>query len=118
MKKYCSTQSKDLSFYVKFRTDQMENFTHGFLRNIACDGFNEIGSKMKVDEVYGSGKAELIQKVWNYTNQRVTNFGVKIEQFGFIGGLRLPSKTVQVLNNKIVQYKTLLVQKTVLKKFR
>ena len=59
MKKYRSTQSKDLSFYVKFRTDQMENFTHGFLRNIACDGFNEIGSKMKVDEVYGSGKAEL-----------------------------------------------------------
>jgi hypothetical protein len=59
MKKYRSTQSKDLSFYVKFRTDQMENFTHGFLRNIARDGFNEIGSKMKVDEVYGSGKAEL-----------------------------------------------------------
>ena len=33
--------------------------------------------------------------------QNVSDFGVKIEQVGSIGGLRLPSEAIQVLNNKL-----------------
>jgi regulator of protease activity HflC (stomatin/prohibitin superfamily) len=89
------------AFYVKFRSDDLNQFTHGFLRNIARDAFNEIASRMKVDDIYGAKKTELIEKVKNLVNTQVEMFGVKIEQLGFIGELRLPEAVVNALNLKI-----------------
>jgi regulator of protease activity HflC (stomatin/prohibitin superfamily) len=46
-------------FYVKFRSDDLDHFTHGYLRNVARDAFNEIGSRYAVEDVYGVKKEEL-----------------------------------------------------------
>lgn len=88
-------------FYVKFRSDDLEHFTHGFLRNIARDAFNECGSKYNVEDIYGAKKEEFLKEVRASVNSQVKSYGVQIEQFGFIGALRIPSSVKQALDAKI-----------------
>src|ERR1017187_2945810 len=39
------------AFYVKFRNDNIDQFTHGFLRNVARDAINRTGSQYTVQEI-------------------------------------------------------------------
>jgi len=88
-------------FYVKFRSDDLASFTHGFLRNVARDHFNEVGSQYAVDDIYGPKKEEFLKLIRDRINKEVGVFGVHIEQFGFIGAPRLPQGVVEALNAKI-----------------
>jgi regulator of protease activity HflC (stomatin/prohibitin superfamily) len=89
------------AFYVKFRNDDLRVFTHGFLRNIARDSFNEVASTFPVDELYGQRKEEFLNAVRSRVNAEVAAIGVQVEQFGFIGAMRLPQGVVDALNSKI-----------------
>lgn len=89
------------AFFAKFRTDKLDVFTHGFMRNVARDAFNDIGPTYSVEEVYGEKKEELRKKVLARVQEQVLEYGVMLEQFGYIGALRLPEKVVAALNGKI-----------------
>lgn len=89
------------AFYVKFRSDKIDIFTHGFLRNVARDHFNELATSYGVEQLYGEKKEEYLAKVRERINGQVGPYGVKIEQFGFIGAPRLPEGVVNALNAKI-----------------
>jgi len=93
--------SKVPNFYVTFRSDDLNGFTHGFLRNIARDAFNEVGAKYSVEDVYGAKKEDFLKEVKAYVNSQVVKFGVQIEQFGFIGALRIPAGVKGALDAKI-----------------
>lgn len=88
-------------FYIKFRSDDLNNFTHGFLRNISRDAFNEVGSKYIVDDIYGAKKEEFLKEVRSYINAQIIKYGVQMEQFGFIGALRIPQNVKSALDAKI-----------------
>ena len=88
-------------FYVKFRSDDLNAFTHGFLRNVARDAFNEIAAAYPVEDLYGSKKEEFLIKVKARINSQVQGIGVELQQFGFIGPPRLPQPVVEALNAKI-----------------
>jgi len=88
-------------FYVKFRNDDLNSFLHGYMRNVARDAFNETASKMKIDDIYGAGKSDLLAAVRAHVNREVAKFGVQIEQFGFIGEQRLPPSVVAQIEAKI-----------------
>jgi len=89
------------AFYVKFRSDNLNLFTHGFLRNVARDAFNELAPKMPIEDIYGEKKEALIQDVKARINKETAEYGVKLVQFGFIGAPRLPEQVVNALNAKI-----------------
>lgn len=89
------------AFYVKFRSDDLNLFTHGYLHNIARDAFNEVAARYTVEEIYGQKKEELLTEVRNRVNSQVKDVGVSIQQFGFIGAPRLPETVVDSLNGKI-----------------
>ena len=89
------------AFYVKFRSDDLAEFTHGFLRNIARDAFNEIASTYPLEDLYGDKKEEFLKKVKNVVNSQVNQYGVNIVQFGFVGAPRLPKLVLEALNAKI-----------------
>lgn len=89
------------SFYVKFRSDDLDRFTHGFLRNVARDAFNEESVRYSVEELYSTRKEEFLGKVRDRLNKGVGDFGVEIQQFGFIGAPRLPGNVVESINAKI-----------------
>jgi regulator of protease activity HflC (stomatin/prohibitin superfamily) len=88
-------------FYVRFKMEDLDAFTHGFVRNIARDAFNEIGVNYKVEEIYGEKKGELLSNVREFLNSELNPYGVHIEQFGFLHALRYPDGVTQALNAKI-----------------
>jgi len=88
-------------FYVKFRSDKLDTFTHGFLRNQARDKFNEVASVYSVEEVYGSKKEAFLKEVKARLNKELSQVGISIEQFGFVGAPRPPQNVVDAINMKI-----------------
>lgn len=93
--------SKVPNFYVKFRNDDLRLFTHGFLRNIARDSFNEVAGTYVVEEIYGPKKEEFVTKVRERINHQVADIGVILQQFGFIGAPRPPQNVIDAINSKI-----------------
>lgn len=89
------------AFYIKFRTEDLSTFTHGFMRNVARDAFNEVGVRYTAEEIYGVKKEEFLTKVRDRVNTEINKYGVNIGQFGVIGGMRLPQNVVSALNAKI-----------------
>jgi regulator of protease activity HflC (stomatin/prohibitin superfamily) len=98
---YSLVQERVPWFYVKFRSDDLNRFTHGFLRNVARDVFNEAGSRYAVEEIYGPKKAEFLKEVRKQIQDQVRDIGVTLEQFGFIGAPRPPDNVIDALNSKV-----------------
>ncbi len=88
-------------FYVKFRTQDLASFTHGYLRNVARDQFNEVAGTYAIEDLYGPKKEEFIQAVKLRVNKEMEPFGITVGQFGFIGAPRLPDNVSKAINNKI-----------------
>lgn len=88
------------SFYVKFRNDDLNGFTHGYLRNVARDQFNEHGGRYKIDAIMGDNSAFLTD-VRKDLQAEMTPIGVIIDQFGFIGAPRPPQGVIEAINGKI-----------------
>ena len=98
------------AFYVKFRNDDINQFTHGFLRNVARDAINRTGSQYTVQEIMGEKKSELEQNSRSDLQKQVADIGVVIDQFGFIGSPRPPQSVIDSINAK-VQAQQIAVQK-------
>ena len=88
-------------FYVKFRTDDINAFTHGYMRNVARDQFNDVTGTYPVEDIYGPKKEEVIIKVKERINLLMEPMGIHIEQFGFIGAPRPPQSVIEAINAKI-----------------
>jgi regulator of protease activity HflC (stomatin/prohibitin superfamily) len=98
---YQITAEKIPAFYVKFRTDDLNTFTHGYLKNVARDAFNETASTYGVEDIYGPKKEEVLQKVRQRLNDQLKEVGVNILQLGFIGAPRPPDNVTQAINLKL-----------------
>jgi len=86
------------AFYVKFRNDDIGQFTHGFLRNVARDAMNRVSASYTVESVMGEKKPEMEQRSRDELQAEVKDIGVVIEQFGFIGSPRPPESVVTAIN--------------------
>lgn len=98
---YSLDSTKVPAFYVQFRNDDLENFTQGYLRNVAKDAFNAEGVNYTVEEIYSNKKEELILKAKERVNKQVQGFGVRLDQFGFTKALELPPQIVASMELKI-----------------
>jgi len=98
---YRLEESRVPHFYVQFRSDDLAAFTHGYLRNVARDAFNELAARYTAEEVYGTKREQLLGQVKERINNEVSRFGVHIEQLGFIGAPRAPQPIVDAINAKI-----------------
>jgi regulator of protease activity HflC (stomatin/prohibitin superfamily) len=86
------------AFYVKFRSDDIDQFTHGFLRNVARDSMNRVAANYTVEEIMGEKKPEMEKRSRDELQSEVKDIGVVIEQFGFIGSPRPPESVVSAIN--------------------
>lgn len=89
---YQLAADKAPAFFVKYRSDDLNGFTHGILRNIARDAFNEIGGTYGVDDLTGPKLGQFLSEVREKVNSQVANEGVHIEQFGVLESPRLPGE--------------------------
>jgi len=98
---YALDAAKVPRFYVQFRSDDLNMFTHGFLRTIAQNAFNAEAVHYTAEQIYGDKKDDLLRTALADINSEVAKFGVKIEQFGFLGTPRPPAPVVAQINAKI-----------------
>jgi regulator of protease activity HflC (stomatin/prohibitin superfamily) len=87
-------------FYVKYRVNDLDLFTHGILRDIVRDSLNEVASTYVVEDIYGEKKAEFLRKVEQQIQDKVANVGVGVQQFGFIGAPRVPQVIATAITAK------------------
>jgi regulator of protease activity HflC (stomatin/prohibitin superfamily) len=87
------------AFYVKFRTAEIDTFTHGFLRNVARDKFDSYGGRYSIEQIMGDN-AEFIKSVREAVAAEVKPIGVEIDQFGLIGAPRPPAQIQKGINDK------------------
>ena len=97
---YTLDREKVPAFYIKFRSDDLNAFTHGYLRNVARDAFTKYGSTFTFDEINGKRKDEFLQEVKNKINEDTEKYGVHIEQFGIIGRIHMPEAIEAAISEK------------------
>ncbi len=96
-------------FYLKFRLDDIDKFTHGFLRNMAREKFDNVAGKYPIESIMGDN-AQFLAETKAELQKELTPYGVKLEQFGFIGSPRPPQTIIDSINAK-VQATQLAMQK-------
>ena len=97
---YQLESAKVPDFYAKFRADNIDSFTHGFLRDTTRNIVANLGSEYSFDEINGAKKEEFLQRSGKLLNETVRPFGVNIQQFGLIGSLRPPQALLEAVNAK------------------
>jgi regulator of protease activity HflC (stomatin/prohibitin superfamily) len=97
---YHLVESKVSAFYVKFRSDDLERFTHGFMRDDVRDILNESSVHFGSDEIIGVGKEVMLKEVRDRLNVAMEAIGVVLDQFGFISAPRPPESVQEAINAK------------------
>jgi len=87
-------------FYVKYRTDDLERFTHGILKDIVRNSLNEVASTYTLEDIYGENKARFLRESRERVQSQVAAVGVQIQQFGFIGKPRFTAAIEQAITQK------------------
>lgn len=87
-------------FYVKYRVTELDQFTHGILRDIVRNALNEVASTYTVEQIYGEQKTEFLDKVQRLIQSKLDPVGVGIQQFGFIGAPRVPEVIASAITSK------------------
>ena len=97
---YSIKPDKVSDIFQKYRKGVSE-ITDIYLRNMVRDALVTTASTLKVENVYGRGKTELMDSVEKMVRDQVSPFGINIEKIYWIGEIRLPESVIQALNAKI-----------------
>lgn len=97
---YHLEREKVPAFYEKFRSDDLTTFTHGYLKSLIRDKFNEVGGRYTIAQIMGDN-GPFLKEVREAVQHDVTDIGVVLEsQFGFIGAPRPPDSVINAINAK------------------
>jgi len=97
---YAIDAMKVPEFYVKYRVNDLEKFTHGILKDIVRNSLNEVASTYTLEDIYGENKAKFLRETREHIQQQVSPVGVGIQQFGFIGKPRFTEAIEQAITQK------------------
>ena len=97
---YAIDPSKIPDFYVKYRSDDLDRFTHGILKDIVRNSLNEVASTYTLEDIYGENKAHFLTETRQRIQSQVDPVGVQIQQFGFIGKPRFSAAIEQAITQK------------------
>lgn len=90
------------SFYTKFRSDNLDKFTHGFLRNVTRDSFGDVaGASYTAEQILGQKKEELLKRVTERLNASLGSIGIEVQQLGFLNVPRPPDSVTNAITAKI-----------------
>jgi regulator of protease activity HflC (stomatin/prohibitin superfamily) len=106
---YTLLTEKVPAFYIKFRNDDLAAFNNGFLHSVARTCINDTAGSYNIEQIMGDN-GPWLKDSEKCLNDKLDQYGVKIEQFGIIGSPRPPDTVIQSINMK-VQATQLALQK-------
>jgi regulator of protease activity HflC (stomatin/prohibitin superfamily) len=84
--------------YGRFRLTDLEKLSDGYMRNTVREAFNDVGSKLPVQEIYGGGKSKMLGEVTQKCRDVFGKDGIVIDQLTINGALRLPQNVMDAIN--------------------
>lgn len=84
--------------YARFRQNDLSVLANGYIRNTVREAFQEVASKMPVQQVYGAGKSQMLSDVTGKVRDVLGKDGVVIDQLTINGALRLPQNVADAIN--------------------
>jgi regulator of protease activity HflC (stomatin/prohibitin superfamily) len=87
-------------FYVRFRNDDLDAFTHGFFRDAVRNAF-KVSTDYRAEDINGVKQAELVDRVLAQVKQTMQPFGVDVIQLGFASPPRPPDTVKTAIEAKI-----------------
>lgn len=84
--------------YGRFRQNDMHVLANTYIRNVVRESFQEIASKMPVQEIYGMGKSKMVADVTQRVRETLNKDGILVDQLTINGALRLPQNVADAIN--------------------
>jgi regulator of protease activity HflC (stomatin/prohibitin superfamily) len=84
--------------YGRFRLNDLEKLSDGYMRNTVREAYNDVGSRLSVQEIYGLGKSKMLSEVSQKCHDVFGKDGIVIDQLTINGALRLPQNVVDAIN--------------------
>jgi len=84
--------------FLRFREQNLLRLADGYVRNAVREAFNDVASKMPVQEIYGVGKSKLGVDVTEKLRAKLGKDGFLIDQLTINGALRLPDNVASAMN--------------------
>lgn len=84
--------------YARFRQNDLAALADGYVRNAVREAFNDVASRMPVQDIYGSGKSKMLNDVTQNCRNVLGKDGFVIDQLTINGALRLPQNVADAIN--------------------
>src|SRR5271165_4614293 len=84
--------------YGRFRLNDLEKLSDGYMHNTVREAFNDVASKLPVQDVYGAGKSKMLGDVTQKCRDVFGKDGIVIDQLTINGTLRLPQNVIDAIN--------------------
>jgi regulator of protease activity HflC (stomatin/prohibitin superfamily) len=84
--------------YARFRLNDLAALADGYMRNTVREAFNDVGSRLPVQEIYGAGKSHMLDEVTRKCRDVFGKDGIVIDQLTINGALRLPPNVMDAIN--------------------
>lgn len=79
----------------------IDEITHGQLRNVVRSAFSDMAGKMKVADIIGAKKEDLLKAVTKEVNDQLEPVGIHVINVYSVGAFRPPPGVTEALNLKI-----------------
>lgn len=84
--------------YGRFRLNDLEKLSDGYMHNTVREAFNDVASKLPVQDIYGAGKSRMLAEVTQKCRDVFGKDGIVIDQLTINGTLRLPQNVMDAIN--------------------
>jgi regulator of protease activity HflC (stomatin/prohibitin superfamily) len=84
--------------YGRFRLNDLEKLSDGYMHNTVREAFNDVASKLAVQDIYGAGKSKMLAEVTQKCRDVFGKDGIIIDQLTINGTLRLPQNVSDAIN--------------------
>jgi regulator of protease activity HflC (stomatin/prohibitin superfamily) len=84
--------------YGRFRLNDLEKLSDGYMHNTVREAFNDVASKLPVQDIYGAGKSQMLSEVTQKCRDVFGKDGIVIDQLTINGTLRLPQNVMDAIN--------------------
>ncbi len=84
--------------YGRFRVNDLEKLSDGYMRNTVREAYNDVGSRLPVQDIYGAGKSGMLADVTQKCRDVFGKDGIVIDQLTINGTLRLPQNVIDAIN--------------------
>lgn len=86
--------------FQKYRRG-MPEITHIFIRNYVRDAINKAASKVRIEDLYGSGKEAFFNEIETHIKEDLDAIGIVVSRIYLIGRFHFPQSVITALNAKI-----------------